>query len=452
MTFGFDSNPKKPDAILAGNNYVKLGENFQPEPDTFDNFGNAIALSVPQGFAQMGKAGSILLGSFPAAYDSGKSMITGKYESAASDWWFKNVTDDLTQNAVEYWTPDASKTGSAGKVMGGLVNVLTQATGGGIGLATSLGVNEAATLVEEGVDSDTALKAGAVEAASAYVGFKLPFLGKNLIQRVGFGAGSNLALNTTTTFAQNQILQAGGYDEIAQRYDAADTQARLMDVLLGAAFGGIAHLTASGKNVEIKSDDLTPQERNTILTANNAKHFQQDSAPGMPADLPSSVAHQNAMTTAMEQIARGEAVDVSAIKNIDNASFIPVPKKMLQPEDIGVARETLDADLIDNAMFGAQRETLPPDMFDQVEPVKENAIPATENTNQDLPQILQTREYGEARALIENNNDFMVNIGDETNGNLVSARELLMDIEKTAKLAETDSKAFEAAMSCYIGD
>jgi len=131
MTFGFDSNPKKPDAILAGNNYVKLGENFQPESDTFDNFGNAIALSVPQGFAQMGKAGSILLGSFPAAYDSGKSMITGKYESAASDWWFKNVTDDLTQNAVEYWTPDASKTGSDGKVMGGLVNVLTQATGGG---------------------------------------------------------------------------------------------------------------------------------------------------------------------------------------------------------------------------------------------------------------------------------------------------------------------------------
>jgi len=224
-----------------------------------------------------------------------------------------------------------------------------------------------------------------------------------------------------------------------------------MDVLLGAAFGGIAHLTASGKNVEIKSDDLTPQERNAILTANNAKHFQQDSAPGMPADLPSSVAHQNAMTTAMEQIARGEAVDVSAIKNIDNASFIPVPKKMLQPEDIGVARETLDADLIDNAMFGTQRETLPPEMFDQAEPVKENAISTTENTNQDLPQILQTREYGEARTLIESN-DFMVNIGDETNANLVSARELLMDIEKTAKLAETDSKAFEAAMSCYIGE
>lgn len=448
MSFGFDLNAKSPDQVLASGNvtYLKTDD----EPGIFDNFGTSIAQSVPQGFADMAKAGSILLSSFPAAYDSLKVNLNkaglyefDKNEKLATDTYFENVTE-LTKDAVNYWAPDASQTGSAGKVANSLVRTLTQATAGGVGLAASLGVNESANLVEQGVDSDTALAAGGVNALATYAGFKLPFLGNNLLQKVSFGAGSNLALGGGTALAENQILESQGYSDIAAQYDPLDVQARMIDALTGAAFGGIAHVIEGGKTKQITETDLSPTEKAAIFTANNAKHFQQDSAPGIPADAVSSVAHQDALSTALNQLSNGEAVDLNGVRNIENAAFIPRQKETLKAEDIGLNVVDDQLDRIDSALVGRDVDGQLLDGTDNAGTLK----PIEQANN----STLQTPEYSEAKALVDELGDLMVNLEEGDTIRSVRASDLLKEIETETKTIEADSKAFDAAITCYLGD
>lgn len=449
MSFGFDLNEKTPDQITASGNVSYL--DLEGEPDTFDNFGSSLALSVPQGFADMAKAGSVLMSAFPAAYDSLKVNLNNaglyefdKNEKLTTDAYFENVTE-LTKDAVNYWAPDASQTGSAGQIAGGLVRTLTQATAGGVGLATSMGVNESANLVEQGVDAETALKSGAITGAVTYAGFKLPFLGNSLLQKVSFGAGSNVALNAGSTAAQNQLLESEGYSEIADQYNPLDAQARLIDVLTGAAFGGIAHVMVGNKRVEIKESDLTTTEKAAILTANNAKHFQQDTAPGMPLNDLSSVAHQDALQTALNQISNGERVDLNAVRNLDEAEFAPRQKQTLAADEIGLNVVDDQLDSLDNVMAGRDVDG---------ELIAANEAPQIKQTAQvkTEPALLQTPEFSEAKTLVESVGDLMVNLEEGDNVRSVRASDLLREIETEAKTIESDSKAFDAAITCYLGD
>src|SRR3546814_8300724 len=41
-----------------------------------------------------------------------------------TDRYFREVTDDLTGGAVDYWTPDAANVGAAGQTLNGLVSTL----------------------------------------------------------------------------------------------------------------------------------------------------------------------------------------------------------------------------------------------------------------------------------------------------------------------------------------
>ncbi|KAK6697360.1 hypothetical protein SNK04_014112 [Fusarium graminearum] len=75
-------------------------------------------------------------------------------------------------------------------------------------------------------------------------------------------------------------------------------EARAVDVLTGAVFGGIAHLQAGPR--------ATSADRDAVLTVSNAKHMQVDTAPGLPRDEASSAAHQNALASAMRSVLRGE--------------------------------------------------------------------------------------------------------------------------------------------------
>src|SRR3546814_10979343 len=47
-----------------------------------------------------------------------------------TDRYFREVTDDLTGGAVDYWTPDAANVGAAGPTLKGLVRTLVQMTVG----------------------------------------------------------------------------------------------------------------------------------------------------------------------------------------------------------------------------------------------------------------------------------------------------------------------------------
>lgn len=261
----------------------------------------------------------------------GMKPDTSAPTTAGQDWYFENVVEDLGQRATEYWAPDPAQTGTAGRIAGGLMQIAVPlALGGGNPsiLAANEGIEAPAGLVKQGAGAGTATAFGAVSAGATMLGFKIPAsFGSTALQRVGSGAAANLVVGTATAAAQQGVLVAGGNDELAKAYDPMNLEARAVDVLTGAVFGGIAHLQAG--------------DRDAVLTVSNAKHMQVDTAPGIPADEASSGAHQNALASAINSVLRGEQVSVAGA--IDAAEFLPVRRAGIPAEraanyDMGPAR------------------------------------------------------------------------------------------------------------------
>ncbi|WP_146267992.1 hypothetical protein [Stenotrophomonas maltophilia] len=257
-------------------------------------------------------------------------------EMTGQEWYFQNVVDDVGKNAYDYWTPDPAQTGAAGRIVNGLMQSITPlvlAGGNPSLLALNEGVGTPTRLVNDGVDAKTATGVGIVSSVAAVAGVKLPpALGSTLAQRVASGAGLNLALGAGASAIQYEALKAGGYKQQAQAYDPLNVESRVLDLVTGAAFGGIAHLQAPS---------VTSAQRDAVLTAANAEHLQVNTAPGIPANDLSSVAHQNAMASAISSVLRGEPVDVAGM--IDAAEFLPVRRTGIPADsaanyDMGPAR------------------------------------------------------------------------------------------------------------------
>lgn len=224
-----------------------------------------------------------------------------------------NQQQQLRESATDFWTPNARTVGTAGRVLGGVAEGLAPLAVPFAGPALTVGSNTLAAgkrLVDAGVDSPTAGGMAALEGAATAVGLKLPILGGTLAQRLAAGAAGNLALGAGSTAAEHALLDSRGYEELAQNYDPLDGEARAVDVLSGLVFGGLHHLTV-------------PSERDAVATVNNAKHFQKDTAPGIPAEPAANTAHQNAMSDATEQLMAGEPVNVR--EDVTRATFTPRP-------------------------------------------------------------------------------------------------------------------------------
>jgi hypothetical protein len=226
-----------------------------------------------------------------------------------SDAYFSKV-DEYANNAVDHWTPAHAEVGKAGQVLGGFGEIVLPLMAGGGNPTLLIGgqeMGQATDLAREGVDAGTAVRSGVIQGAASAVGFKLPFLGSSVTSKMLTGAVGNTAVGAWTAATQRAWLESDGYKQLAEQYDPLDVEARAVDLLSGAAFGGLEH--------------VMPGDRDAIAVANNAKHFQHDTAPGMPADIAASVAHQDALETAIEQTLRGEPVSVPAA--VTQAEFLP---------------------------------------------------------------------------------------------------------------------------------
>jgi len=293
--FGLDPDGQRQAAETAALNPYNPAD---ISPGFFEGAFKATGMGVMRGGAAAARAIDILASAPVAAYEN----LTGQ-EGRFLDDWYRSV-DATAGSAVDFWTPNAHETGAAGRVLGGFAEmVLPLAAAGGNPslLLASTQANAAADLVNQGVDAQTANQVALLQGAATAVGFRLPFLGKSLLPRVLTGAGGNLAVNAAASFLTEQKLQAEGYDAQAQQFDPANLESRFVDVLSGAAFGAIAHL-GSPRTPKVVKD--------AALTAENAKHFQQDTAPGEPQDLESFVAHQDAMESATRSLLKGDPVVV----------------------------------------------------------------------------------------------------------------------------------------------
>lgn len=238
--------------------------------------------------------------------------------------------DELRRSAADFWTPDARTIGTAGRVLGGAAEGLAPLAVPLLGPALTVGSNTLAAgkrAVDAGVDAKTAGEIAAVEGAATAVGLKLPILGSTLGQRLATGAAGNLALGAGSTEAEHALLNRRGYEEMAKNYDPLDGEARAVDLISGLVFGGLHHA-------------MLPSERAAAAALNNAKHFQKDTAPGVPVDADASVKHQRAMESSTDSLATGNPVNVGA--DVTRANFKPrLGAGNPIPDDL----RALDADL-----------------------------------------------------------------------------------------------------------
>lgn len=220
------------------------------------------------------------------------------------------------------YRPDPTEVGIAGQIIGEAAAILPRTllgavVAGPVGAAVAAGgpagYSRKRTAMEEGIDESTATWLGVTEGVVTGVGAAIPAAGfaKTLIGDAGLAIGANVGLGLAHRSTSAQILELGGYHAQAAQYRALDTTAIATDAILGAAFFGIGRATMRRP---------TTDQIDAALADRNAQHADIDSAPGLPIDPRSAVAHQDALRAAINSINRGEPVVLP--DNIQSASFL----------------------------------------------------------------------------------------------------------------------------------
>lgn len=270
-----------------------------PEAGVFDGFASGTGQYAMKSLAETARAVDMAGAVFPIMADK----VTGG--TVRQDQYFQEH-DEVFNRAVDYWTPKAGEVGTAGQVAGQLAGGLMQAIISPALLVGTTQLSSSEDLVRSGVDATTANTVGAIQGTSMAVGIKLPFLGQSLATRVLSGAGGNLVQGTTAALASSEVLKANDYEKQAEQFNPWDLRARTLDVMLGAAFGGLAHLEARG------APKLTPTDEAALLVANQARHLEDATPQGRPATDADATLHADAMRQAIDQVLRGEPVTVDA--------------------------------------------------------------------------------------------------------------------------------------------
>lgn len=421
-------------------------------------------MGVMKGGARVAQAVGLAGAAIPIAFDK----VAGG--TRAQDAYF-GTYDDVMQNAADYWTPRAEEVGTAGKLLGGLAEMalpLMAGAGNPALLLAGQGLGMGVDLAREGVNPYSAAAVGTVQAAATAGGFAIPFLGRNLLQRVGMGAAGNLATNIPADFVSQEVLRAAGATEQAKRFDPFSLEARTLDIVAGGAFGAVGHLLARGS---ITEDDA----RAAWASARNAKNFQEDSAP-RPLETPEqSIAHQTAMETALQQFARGEPIRVppSVADGIDGVTQAPRPEMVAalrevmaeqgpplpdetpraidtaaQPDPVAAAVQDLTGQSLDAVLQAPGVRALralvgvDPDAPPMAARVADTPAPeASKGLAAQLPEL------DAARAVVTRLPDTAVKLEDGTE---VRASDLLARVEADVRQAEVEAKTFSAAVQCFL--
>jgi hypothetical protein len=300
---------------------------FEPvnrvEPGAFDGFLRGTGLSAMHALARTG-AGIDIVGALgPMAQDT----ITGGTE--AQDRYFKEH-DELYGRAMEFWTPKPDEVGIAGQITGELLTMIPMVVASPGLTVAGLQVGEALELMRRGAGWKEALGVGTVQAAGLGLGIYVPILGRTLAQRVLLGgAGFNIIQGAGTRGASELVLK--DHPELAQIYGALDPAYLTMDILLGLAFGGLAHVSpamrAQGGEALVRLEKwlqgADAGTKDALATMRQAQHLGADSLPGRPVEPKDAAFHVERVRRAIEQAARNEPVDVSDI---------PEPKTEPLPE------------------------------------------------------------------------------------------------------------------------
>lgn len=323
------------------------------------------------------------------------SMVRGLAEGGGD---IETSPDDLSaqiqrdaRERVRASTPDPATTGAAARIIhgvgeGAFLATLGTAVGGPVGAALTTGGAEGNArldeLLEQGVDPKTALASAGLTAATSGIGVILPGgVGNSLLTRLATGAAGNTVFGAANRYADHAILEAGGYHEMADQQKALDGLQMLTDMILGTAFGGLAHLHAPAEAAKIPERVVTTPEAVNAALAENLALADRRESPGVPTNPAASNAHQAAMEKALSDLFAGEPVDVRDT-GIDRAEFLgresEVPSEalsvvMLNLKEHGFLDEVGAVADLEAALAGRRGETAPQER--PAEPVRNTKTP-----------------------------------------------------------------------------
>ncbi|MDB5957697.1 hypothetical protein [Ramlibacter sp.] len=332
----FDFVPNEQSATLLA---ATRRPSLSPAPGTFDNFLPGAGSYAMRSLAEVGRAVDLAGSVFPIVADK----ITGGTEQ--QDRYFREH-DDVFNSAVDHWTPRPGEVGTAGQIVGQLAGGVAQAIISPAVLVGTAQLSTAEDLVRQGVDAGAANVAGDIAGIGMAAGVRLPFLGQTAAARIASGAGGNVALGAATAGATRGVLTASGNREQAAQYDPLDVKARALDAMLGAAFGGLAHLDARAQAA--------------LLVVNQAHHMETSTAPGRPVTDADATAHVQALRQAVDQLLNGDPVSVHGI--VRDGAFVHDPVYSRDHDEVGAEIERL-----------AREEAPPPPIDAPLQPTRDTA-------------------------------------------------------------------------------
>lgn len=204
-------------------------------------------------------------------------------------------------SAREYIKPEAGSQGMAAQVIHGLgqfAPAIGASVIGGpvVGAAAAAGSTYEQTYQDalaKGVDEQTARTVATEQSGFNAVGMGLPAaVGGRLATRLLSGVGINTAFGGLNRFAVGETLEENSYADMAKQYRVFDSQAILIDSVLGAAFGGAHHFAARGNSVDARADapptvdEGTTPPQDATVTAETAPAQESGVVPGADTSTP----------------------------------------------------------------------------------------------------------------------------------------------------------------------
>lgn len=311
-----------------------------PEVGVWDGFVRGTAMTTMRGFAKAASAIDLAGAVGPIIQDA----ITGGTE--AKDRYFREH-DEVWGRAVDFWTPRPMEVGAAAEVAGMLLSTLPLVIANPSLAVGTTQLSVAEELVKKGVEPTRAQAVAAAQAAGLGLGIYMPIFGQTLTQRIlAGGIGFNLVQGIAMRGAGEYLLKGTPAEG---EYRAFDPTGLTLDVLLGAAFGGLVHLSptqrahgaAMWQRMENWAKGLKPSDIDALTALRQAQHLNADSLPGRPAEPVDLDHHVQRVRTAMEQLVRDEPVNVS---DLPTPRFEPDPGRIQEMaararELAGVAEE-----------------------------------------------------------------------------------------------------------------
>lgn len=291
--------------------------------------------SVPRGVgeavAQVGASVAEVVagyGDVMGRIEEGKPL-TDRQPDMSSDF------GELLRERGREFRPDPTDSHAAEQVLYGFARGASKVVGGSL-LAGPIGVvgagleesiSAADDLARQGVDFRTRVQAGGVQGAGLAIA-ALPLLGKTLPQTAGLylagGPGGFVAQQALT----REILQAGGYDAVADQYDPLDPVGLAVSTLVPAVF------TAAGIRAQRRASAVS---RDVADAARVALQAEQRRTSNPAPDVPRSAdAHETALARAEDAIARGDAVQVADVAPMGRPSVNETPAVAEQRATVGM--------------------------------------------------------------------------------------------------------------------